>query len=202
MERAAARSMVKLTRMTYDRDAAWDLLCEFTQNEGLRKHGLAVEAVMRHFARLAGEDEELWGVAGLLHDFDFEQNPTLETHAFVGARILRERGWPEVIARAVESHGDHTGVPRESPMEKTLFAVDELSGFITAVALVKPNKSIFEVDVPSVRKKMKDKAFARNVSRDDIVNGAAQLGVDLDAHIAEVIEAMKAAAGTLGLQGS
>ncbi|HEY7269235.1 MAG TPA: HDIG domain-containing metalloprotein, partial [Dehalococcoidia bacterium] len=174
----------------------------FTQSEGLRKHGLAVEAAMRHFARLAGEDEELWGVCGMLHDFDFEQNPTLETHAFVGARVLRERGWPEVIARAVESHGDHTGVVRESRLEKTLFAVDELSGFATAVALVKPNKSIFEVDVPSVRKKMKDKAFARNVSRDDIVNGAAQLGVDLDTHIAEVIEALKGAAPALGLQGT
>jgi putative nucleotidyltransferase with HDIG domain len=184
-----------------DRDAAWDLLCEFTQSEALRKHALAVEAAMRHFARLAGEDEALWGVAGMLHDFDFEQNPTLETHAFVGARILRERGWPEVIARAVESHGDHTGVARESRMEKTLFAVDELSGLITAVALVKPNKSIFEVDAPSVRKKMKDKAFARNVSREDIVNGAADLGVDLDAHITEVIEALKAVAPAIGLSG-
>jgi putative nucleotidyltransferase with HDIG domain len=184
-----------------DRDAAWDLLCEFTQSEALRKHALAVEAAMRHFARLAGEDEALWGVAGMLHDFDFEQNPTLETHAFVGARILRERGWPEVIARAVESHGDHTGVARESRMEKTLFAVDELSGLITAVALVKPSKSIFEVDAPSVRKKMKDKAFARNVSREDIVNGAADLGVDLDAHITEVIEALKAVAPAIGLSG-
>ena len=184
-----------------DRSDAWDLLCEFTQSEGLRKHGLAVEASMRHFARLAGEDEELWGVCGMLHDFDFERNPTLETHAFAGARVLRERGWPEVIARAVESHGDHTGVTRESRLEKTLFSVDELSGFITAVALVKPNKSIAEVDVTSVRKKMKDKAFARAVSRDDIVNGAAQLGVDLDAHIAEVIEALKGSAEALGLAG-
>jgi putative nucleotidyltransferase with HDIG domain len=184
-----------------DRQAAWDLLCEFTQSESLRKHGLAVEAVMRHFARKAGEDEEVWGIAGLLHDFDFEQNPTIETHAFAGARILRERGWPETIARAVESHGDHTGVPRESSMEKTLFAVDELSGFLVACALVKPNKSMAEVDVPSVRKKMKDKAFARAVNRDDIVNGAADLGVELDAHIAEVIEAMKDAAPKLGLAG-
>ena len=184
-----------------NREAAWNLLCEFTQSEGLRKHGLAVEAVMRYFARRAGDDEDVWGIAGMLHDFDFEQNPTLETHAFAGARILRERGWPEAIARAVESHGDHTGVKRESAMEKTLFAVDELSGFVTACALLKPNKSIFEVDVPSVRKKMKDRAFARAVSREDIVNGAAQLGVDLDAHIAEVIEAMKGAAATLGLAG-
>ncbi len=185
-----------------ERKAAWDLLCEFTQSEGLRKHGLAVEAVMRYFARKAGAAEELWGIAGMLHDFDYEQNPTLETHAFAGARVLRERGWPEVLARAVESHGDHTGVSRESEMEKTLFGVDELSGFIIAVALVKPGKSISEVDVPSVRKKMKDKAFARAVNRDDIVSGAAALGVDLDAHIAEVIEAMKGAADALGLGGA
>ncbi len=184
-----------------DRDKAWDLLCEFTQNEGLRKHGVAVEAVMRHFARNAGEDADLWGVVGLLHDFDYEQNPTVETHAKAGARILRERGWPELIAHAVESHSDHTGVPRESLMEKTLFASDELAGFVTAVALVKPSKSVFEVDPPSVRKKMKDKAFARSVSRDDIVEGAEALGVDLDAHIAEVIEAMKGAAEALGLAG-
>jgi putative nucleotidyltransferase with HDIG domain len=184
-----------------NRSDAWDLLCEFTASEGLRKHGLAVEAAMRHFARLAGEDEDVWGVAGMLHDFDFEQNPTLETHAFVGARILRERGWPEVIARAVESHGDHTGVTRESPMEKTLFAVDELSGFITAVALVKPNKSVIEVDVPSVRKKMKDKAFARSVNRQDIIEGAAELGVDLDEHIDFCVKAMQARAGELGLGG-
>jgi putative nucleotidyltransferase with HDIG domain len=184
-----------------DREDAWSLLCEFTQNEGLRKHALAVEAVMRYFARMAGEDDQLWGIAGMLHDFDFEQNPTLETHAFAGARILRERGWPEAIARAVESHGDHTGVRRESAMEKTLFAVDELSGFVTAVALVKPNKSLAEVDAASVRKKMKDKAFARAVSRDDIVNGAAALGVDLDTQITAVIEALRGAAATLGLAG-
>jgi putative nucleotidyltransferase with HDIG domain len=184
-----------------ERDDAWNLLCEYTQSEGLRKHGLAVEAAMRYFARKAGEDEDLWGIVGMLHDFDYEQNPTAETHAFAGARILRELGWPEVIARAVESHADHTGVTRESLMEKTLFGVDELAGFVTAVALVKPNKSLDEVDAPSVRKKMKDKAFARSVSREDIVNGAADLGVDLDAHIAEVIEAMKPAAATLGLAG-
>jgi putative nucleotidyltransferase with HDIG domain len=182
-----------------DRNDAWNLLCEFTEGEGLRKHGLAVEAAMRHFARKAGEDEELWGIVGMLHDFDFEQNPTLDAHAFVGARILRQRGWPEVIARAVESHGDHTGVPRQSAMEKTLFAVDELSGFVTAVALVKPNKSLDEVDSASVRKKMKDKAFARAVNREDIINGAAELGVDLDEHIRFVAGSLKPVAGDLGL---
>jgi len=185
-----------------DRDDAWALLCEFTASEGLRKHGLAVEATMRHFAGRAGADEDLWAIVGLLHDFDYEQNPTVETHAFAGARVLRERGWPEAIARAVESHSDHTGVPRESEMEKTLFAVDELAGFVTAVALVKPNKSVREVDVASVRKKMKDKAFARAVSREEIIAGAAALGVDLDDHIAAVIEAMKGAADVLGLTGT
>ena len=184
-----------------NRDDAWALLCEFTQSEGLRKHGLAVEAAMRHLARKESEDEELWGIVGMLHDFDYEQHPRIEEHARAGARILRERGWPEVVARAIESHSDHTGVPRESLMEKTLFAVDELAGFITAVALVKPNKSVFEVDVPSVRKKMKDKAFARAVSRDDIINGVASLGVDFDAHVAAVIEALKDAADALGLRG-
>jgi len=185
-----------------DRDDAWALLCEFTASEGLRKHGLAVEATMRHFAGRAGADEDLWAIVGLLHDFDYEQNPTVETHAFAGSRVLRERGWPEAIARAVESHSDHTGVPRESEMEKTLFAVDELAGFVTAVALVKPNKSVREVDVASVRKKMKDKAFARAVSREEIIAGAAALGVDLDDHIAAVIEAMKGAADVLGLTGT
>ena len=185
-----------------DRNDAWALLCEFTASEGLRKHGLAVEATMRHFAGRAGADEDLWAIVGLLHDFDYEQNPTVETHAFAGARVLRERGWPEAIARAVESHSDHTGVPRESEMEKTLFAVDELAGFVTAVALVKPNKSVREVDVASVRKKMKDKAFARAVSREEIIAGAAALGVDLDDHIAAVIEAMKGAADVLGLTGT
>jgi len=185
-----------------DRNDAWALLCEFTASEGLRKHGLAVEAVMRHFAGRAGAAADLWGIVGLLHDFDYEQNPTTETHAFAGARVLRERGWPEVIARAVASHSDHTGVPRESEMEKTLFAVDELAGFVTAVALVKPGRSVYEVDVASVRKKMKDKAFARAVSRDEIVAGAAALGVDLDAHVAAVIEAMKGVADVLGLAGT
>ena len=184
-----------------DRNDAWELLCEFTKTESLRKHGLAVEAAMRHFARKHGDDEEKWAVVGLLHDFDYEAHPTMEEHPFVGARILRERGWPEEIARAVLSHADYSGVTRDSLLEKTLFAVDELTGLITAVALVRPNKSIAEVEASSVRKKMKDKAFARSVNRDDIVKGAQELDVDLDTHIAEVIEAMKPAAKDLGLAG-
>ena len=185
-----------------NRAEAWDLLCEFTESDSLRKHALAVEAAMRHFARQHGEDAEKWGIAGLLHDFDYEQHPTLEEHPFVGAAVLRERGWPEEIARAVLSHGDHTGVSRDSLMEKTLFAVDELTGLVTAVALVRPTKSIFDVEPSSVRKKMKDKAFARSVNREDIVKGADELGVDLNAHVGEVIKAMQSVADELGLRGT
>jgi putative nucleotidyltransferase with HDIG domain len=185
-----------------DRDAAWDLLCEYTQTDGLRKHGLAVETVMRHFARRAGEDEDMWGITGLLHDFDYERWPTAEGHPFEGNKILRERGYPDDVTTAIMGHAEYSGVLRETAMAKTLFAVDELTGFITAVALVRPNKSIYEVEPPSVRKKMKDKAFARQVNRDDITNGADQLGVDLDAHIAEVIEALKGNADALGLRGA
>jgi putative nucleotidyltransferase with HDIG domain len=185
-----------------DRQSAWELLCEYTQTDGLRKHGLAVETVMRHFARKHGEDEELWAITGLLHDFDYERWPTAEGHPFEGNKILAERGYPDVVRTAIMGHADYTGVPRESLMSKVLFSVDELTGFVTAVALVRPNKSIFEVEPPSVRKKMKDKAFARQVNRDDIVNGARQLGVDLDAHIAEVIEALKSNADALGLRGT
>jgi putative nucleotidyltransferase with HDIG domain len=185
-----------------NRAEAWDLLCEFTESDSLRKHALAVEAGMRYLARQHGEDEEKWGIAGLLHDFDYEQHPTLEEHPFVGAAILRERGWPEEIARAVLSHGNHTGVSRDSLMEKSLFAVDELTGLITAVALVRPTKSIFDVEPSSVRKKMKDKAFARSVNREDIVKGAEELGVDLNVHIGEVIKAMQSVADELGLRGT
>lgn len=184
-----------------DRESAWQLLCEYTQTDNLRKHGLAVEAVMRHFARKHGEDEEVWGITGLLHDFDYERWPTAEGHPYEGNKILAERGYPEEVRTAIMGHADYTGVARETPMAKTLFAVDELTGFVTAVALVRPNKSIFEVEPKSVRKKMKDKAFARQVNREDIINGAAQLGVDLDDLIAEVIEALKPKAAELGLQG-
>jgi putative nucleotidyltransferase with HDIG domain len=187
---------------TMDRDAAWELLCEYTETDGLRKHGLAVEAVMRHFARKHGEDEDVWGITGLLHDFDYERWPTAEGHPFEGNRILTERGYPDDVKTAIMGHADYTGVPRETLMAKMLFSVDELTGFVTAVALVRPNKSIFEVEPASVRKKMKDKAFARQVNRDDITNGADQLGVELNNHIAEVIEALKPHAEALGLRGT
>src|SRR5579859_104013 len=185
-----------------NRASAWGLLCEYTQSESLRKHMLAVEACMRAYARKFGEDEEKWGLTGLLHDFDYEKYPTPQEHPFVGNKILEERGYPEEMRRAILSHADYSGVPRESRMEKTLFACDELAGFITATALGKPSKSLAEVDAKSIRKKMKDKAFARSVNRDDITSGAAEMGVDLDQHIAFCIEAMKAIANELGLAGS
>lgn len=174
-----------------DRNAAWELLTEFTESESLRKHALGVEACMTAYARKFGEDQTTWSVVALLHDFDYEKYPTAEEHPYKGNEILAQRGVPEDIRRAIMSHADYTGVTRESTLEKALFACDELSGFITAVSLVKPSKSLDEVDVKSVRKKMKDKAFARSVSRDDIIKGAAELGVDLDEHIAFCIEAMK-----------
>jgi len=184
-----------------NRESAWGLLTEFTQSESLRKHALAVEACMRAYARKLRADEEQWGITGLLHDFDYEKYPTPEEHPSVGSKILRERGYPEEVIRAILSHADYSGVKRESPMEKTLYACDELSGLITAAALVKPSKSVAEVDARSIRKKMKDKAFARSVNRDDIINGAADLGVDLDEHITFCIEAMKGIAPELGLAG-
>ena len=185
-----------------NRESALTLLSEYTQSESLRKHMLAVEACMRAYARKFGEDEDKWGITGLLHDFDYEKCPTPEEHPFVGNKILEERGYCEEIRRAILSHADYSGIKRESKMEKTLFACDELAGFITATALVKPGKSLAEVEAKSVRKKMTDKAFARSVNRDDIVNGAADLGVDLEEHIAFCIEAMKEIAGDLGLGGT
>jgi putative nucleotidyltransferase with HDIG domain len=189
-----------------DRDSAWCLLTEFTQSESLRKHALSVEACMRAYAKkLAGgspEQVELWGVVGLLHDFDYDKYPSLDDHPYKGNQILKERGYPEEIRKAIMSHAEYTGVTRDTPMEKALFACDELSGFITACALIKPGKSLAEVDTKSVRKRMKDKAFARKVNRDDIVNGAVALGVDLEEHITFCIEAMKGIAETLGLNGS
>jgi putative nucleotidyltransferase with HDIG domain len=184
------------------REAAWGLLTEFTQSESLRKHALAVEGCMRAYARKFAGDEELWGVTGLLHDFDYERWPSLEDHPYRGNEILAARGWPEEIRRAIMSHAEYSGVTRDTPMEKALFACDELAGFITACTLVKPSKSLAEVEAKSVRKKMKDKAFARSVNRDDIVNGAADLGVELEQHIAFCIEAMKGIAAELGLDGN
>src|SRR5436189_1294486 len=184
-----------------DRDAAWGVLTEFTQSERLRKHALAVEACMRAYAKKVGENQDLWGVVGLIHDFDYEKYPTAQEHPYKGNEILKERGYSDEIRRAIMSHADYTGVQRESQLEKALFACDELAGLITATALVKPGKSLAEVDAKSVRKKMKDKAFARSISRDDIVNGAKELGVDLDEHIAFCIDAMKQIAEQLQLAG-
>lgn len=186
------------------RDEAWEILCEYTKAEPLRKHGLAVEAAMRAYARKYGEDEEIWGCVGLLHDFDYEIHPNAEEHPKKGAPILRERRVPEEIVHAVLCHAfylEDLGVVRENNMDRAIFAVDELAGFITAVALVRPGKSIAEVDVAAVKKKMKDKGFARAVRREDITDGAAALGVDLDEHIAFVIEALKSVAETLGIGG-
>ena len=185
-----------------NRASAWNLVCEYTPSESLRKHMLAVEACMRAYARKFGEDEDTWGITGLLHDFDYEKHPTPEEHPFVGNKILEARGYSDEVRRAILSHAEYSGVKRESKMEKTLFACDELAGFITATALVKPGKSLAEVAAKSVRKKMKDKAFARSVNRDDIINGATDLGVDLEEHIGFCIEAMKNIAGELGLAGS
>jgi putative nucleotidyltransferase with HDIG domain len=182
-----------------DRESAWALVQEYARSEKLVKHCIAVEAAMRAYARKVGGDEDVWGIAGMLHDFDWDVCPSIEQHPQFGADILRERGYPEVIVRAVLSHGNHTGVSRESLMEKALFAVDELSGFVTAVALVRPTRSLSDTDSRAVRRKMKDKAFARNVSRDDLVQGAQELGVDLDGLIEFVAESLKPVAGELGL---
>src|SRR5271157_6271703 len=205
----AAKSRRKQGKAMIDRESAWGLLTEFTQSESLRKHALAVEACMRACSRkfgsgspdLSQHDENLWGIVGLLHDFDYDRWPSLEDHPYKGNEILKERGYSDEIRRAIMSHAEYTGVTRDTRMEKALFACDELAGFITAVALIKPGKSLAEVEATSVRKKMKDKAFARSVNRDDIVNGAADLGVDLEEHIAFCIEAMKSIAPELGLSG-
>src|SRR5437016_9090791 len=184
-----------------DPEAAWGLLTEFTQSESLRKHALAVEACMRAYAKKFGENQDLWGIVGLIHDFDYEKYPTPEEHPYKGNEILKERGYSDEIRRAIMSHAEYSGVSRDTPMEKALFACDELAGFITACALVKPGKSLAEVEAKSVRKKMKDKAFARSVNRNDITTGAADLGIDLEEHIAFCIEAMKGIAKELGLEG-
>jgi putative nucleotidyltransferase with HDIG domain len=186
---------------------ALDILHEWVQSEGLRKHCYAVADSMKHFAQLHGDDVDLWGAVGLLHDMDYERHPNLEHsptggHPFVGVAWLRENGWSDEICRAILSHADYANISRETPLEKTLYAVDELSSFIIAVALVRPTKSIHDVDVRAVKKKMKDKAFARAVNRDDIVRGAEELGMPLDNVIAEVINALKSDAERLGLAGA
>ena len=187
------------------RKDAWDLLCEYTANENLRKHALAVEACVRAYARKTDADEELWGLTALLHDFDYERWPNTEHHPTEGhpssgAPILRERDYPEEMIHAILAHGEYTGVARETPLDHVLFACDEMAGFLTACSLVKPGKTIFEVEPDSVKRKMKDKAFARGVSRDDLVKGAAELGVPIEEHIAFCIAAMCGVAGQLGLE--
>jgi putative nucleotidyltransferase with HDIG domain len=189
------------------RDQTMALMQEYTASDSLRKHMLAVEGAMRAYAGKFGEDEERWGTAGLIHDFDYERFPNnahspTEEHPSEGVRILRAKGYPEDILQAILGHAQYCNTPRESKMAKTLFAVDELTGLITATALVRPTKSVHEVDARSVRKKMKDKAFARGVNRDDVINGAQELGVDLDDHISFVISSMQARAADLGLAGS
>ncbi len=190
-----------------NREEAWSIVCEFIQNEALRRHSLAVEACVSAYAgKFAadghGVDAETWAVTAILHDFDWEIHPQAPGHPMKGEAILRERGVSEEIRRAILSHANYSGVPRESLLEKTLFACDELAGFLTAVSYVKPTRSIQEVDVKSVKKKMKDKAFARAVNREDIVNGAAEMGVDLDEHIDFCIKAMQARASEIGLAGT
>ena len=181
------------------REQAWSLLTEHTTSPVLIRHALAVEAAMRAMARKMGGDEEYWGAIGLLHDFDFEQHPTAEEHPFAGAKILKERGFDQQVVDDILSHATYSDVPRDTPVRRALYGVDELSGFITAVTLVRPTKSLSDVEPASVRKKMKDKGFARAVNRDDITNGAAELGVELDEMIATVRDALKPVAGELGL---
>jgi len=190
-----------------NRDDAWKLLCEYTQSESLRKHMLAVETCVRAYARKSSADEETWGLAALLHDFDYERWPNAEhsadkEHPAEGARILRELGYSEEITRAILSHADYSGVARQSALEHTLFACDELAGFLTACTYVRPSKSILDLEVDSVKKRMKDKAFARGVSRDDVRKGAEELGVPLEEHIAFCIAAMRENADALGLRGN
>ena len=183
------------------REAALGILHEFTKSESLRKHALAVECCVAAYARARGEDEGKWSVTALLHDFDYEMHPNAPDHPMKGEPILAGRGVAEDVRRAILSHANYSGVPRESALEKALFACDELAGFVTAVSLVKPGRSVHEVDTKSVRKKMKDKAFARSVSREDIINGAAEMGVELDDHIEFCVRAMQARAAELGLNG-
>jgi len=185
-----------------NRQSAYALVTEFVKNENLIKHMLAVEAAMRAYAMKFGEDPDDWALPGLLHDFDWEIHPTLDEHPQKGAPILRERGVPEDIIRCIQSHAEHTGIPREKPMDRALFAVDELTGLITACALVRPSKSLMDLTAKSVKGKWKDKGFAAGVNRADIELGAQELGVDLTEHITTVIEAMRTIAPELGLDGS
>jgi putative nucleotidyltransferase with HDIG domain len=188
--------------MSLSRAEAWTLMTEFTQSESLRKHMLAVEAAVRGYARQFGEDEEDWGVVALLHDFDYERYPDQENHPYRGVEVLKAKGYPEWVTRAILSHADYSGVSRESRLEKTLYACDEMSGIVTAASLVRPSKSIMDLEASSVIKRMKDKAFARAVNRDDLKRGAEELGIPLDQHITNVIAFMRVQADALGLRGT
>jgi predicted hydrolase (HD superfamily) len=188
--------------LALSRDAAWQLLTEYTKGESLLKHALAVEAAVRGYARKFGEPEEDWGIVGLLHDFDYERWPTAADHPFRGCEILQARGYPDWVMRAILSHAEYSGVPRESLLEKTLFACDEMAGFVTAATLVRPSRSVLDLEAGSVIKRMKDKAFARAVKRDDLRGGAQLLGVPLDEHISNVIAFMRDQADALGLKGT
>jgi putative nucleotidyltransferase with HDIG domain len=188
--------------MSLSRDDAWTLMTEYTQGESLRKHMLAVEAAVRGYARQFGEDEDDWGVVALLHDFDYERYPDPQNHPYRGVEVLQARGYPEWVTRAILSHADYSGVPRESRLEKTLYACDEMAGIVTAAALVRPSKSIMDLEASSVMKRMKDKAFARAVNRDDLRRGAEELGIPLDQHITNVITFMREQADALGLRGT
>jgi predicted hydrolase (HD superfamily) len=188
--------------MSLSREEAWALVVEYTQSESLRKHMLGVEAAVRGYAGQFGEDEDDWGAVALLHDFDYERYPDPENHPFRGVEILKEKGYPEWVTRAILSHADYSGVTRESRLEKTLYACDEMSGFVTAASLVRPSKSILDLEASSVIKRMKDKAFARAVSRDDLRRGAEELGLPLDQHITNVIAFMRRRADELGLRGN
>lgn len=187
---------------TPDRDAAWQLLTEYTKGDSLLKHALAVEAAVRGYARTFNEDEAGWGVVALLHDFDYERWPSLDDHPYRGSEILRERRYPEWVIRAILSHADYTGVPREGLLEKTLFACDEMAGFITAASLIRPSKSVLDLEPSSVLRRMKDKAFARGVKREDLIAGAELIGLPLAAHIGNVIAFMRESADGLGLRGA
>jgi len=188
--------------MTPSRADAWQLLTEWTTGESLRKHALAVEAAVRGYARLAGADEEEWGLVALMHDFDYERYPTAADHPFRGCEELQRRGYPEWVMKAILSHANYSGVPRETPLEHTLFACDEMAGFVTAAALVRPSKSVLDLEPASVIKRMKDKAFARAVSRDDLRLGAEELNLPLDAHVGNVIASLREQADALGLRGT
>jgi len=184
------------------RDVAWALLTEWTKSESLRKHALAVEAAVRGYARRFGANEDEWGIVGLLHDFDYERYPTLDNHPFRGCEELQRRGYPDWVMRAILSHAHYSGVPRESPLEKSLFACDEMAGFVTAASLVRPSKSVLDLEASSVIKRMKDKAFAKGVSRDDLRQGAEELGLPLDEHVTNVITFLRERADLLGLRGT